>query len=111
VVASGLAVVQQRTCQKQLGQALSRLRAVSVACGAPARFSQGVGVHTFEARRDSGTEGWAASTPFSSDFFALADTRFMGSADAVAALEQKAHTLLKQANAHRALSSALAHDA
>ena len=37
--------------------------------------------------------------------------RWAAGADAVSALEDKAQTLLKQADAHRALSSALAHDA
>jgi NAD(P)-dependent dehydrogenase (short-subunit alcohol dehydrogenase family) len=36
--------------------------------------------------------------------------RWAAGADAVATLEQKAHTLLAQANAYRALSSSLAHD-
>jgi NAD(P)-dependent dehydrogenase (short-subunit alcohol dehydrogenase family) len=36
--------------------------------------------------------------------------RWPAGADAVAALEQKARTLLAQANAHRDLSSSLAHD-
>jgi len=36
--------------------------------------------------------------------------RWAAGADAVGVLEQKAHTLLKQADAHRALSSSLSHD-
>lgn len=36
--------------------------------------------------------------------------RFAGGADAVAAFEQKAHDLLAQADAHRELSTSLAHD-
>jgi NAD(P)-dependent dehydrogenase (short-subunit alcohol dehydrogenase family) len=36
--------------------------------------------------------------------------RWIAGADAVAAIEQKAHDLLAQADAHRELSSALAHD-
>jgi NAD(P)-dependent dehydrogenase (short-subunit alcohol dehydrogenase family) len=36
--------------------------------------------------------------------------RFAGGADAVAAFEQKAHDLLTQADAHRELSTSLAHD-
>jgi NAD(P)-dependent dehydrogenase (short-subunit alcohol dehydrogenase family) len=37
--------------------------------------------------------------------------RWVAGADAIAILEQKAHTLLAQADAHRDLSSSLAHDA
>jgi hypothetical protein len=36
--------------------------------------------------------------------------RFVAGADAVAAVEQKAHDLLAQIDAHRALSTNLAHD-
>jgi hypothetical protein len=36
--------------------------------------------------------------------------RWVAGADAVAAVEQKANTLLAQADAHRELSSSLAHD-
>jgi hypothetical protein len=36
--------------------------------------------------------------------------RFAAGADAVATFEQKAHDLLAQADAHRALSSSLAYD-
>ena len=37
--------------------------------------------------------------------------RWAAGADAVGVLEDKAHTLLQQADAHRELSSALSHDA
>jgi NAD(P)-dependent dehydrogenase (short-subunit alcohol dehydrogenase family) len=41
----------------------------------------------------------------------LPPLRFAAGADAVAAFEQKAHQLLAQADAHRELSTSLAHDA
>ncbi len=37
-------------------------------------------------------------------------SRFAAGADAVATFEQKAHELLAQADAHRELSTSLAHD-